>query len=133
MADEIDGAVRLWRHCYRAARFCWYEHDGAVTLVNTRPTFEWSTRCLTDPVEVAAFRALDQPRTAASLAREVNAAVGSGDGLGVADAAALLRDWRALGIVFEEADRFLHLATLGANQDLFHIDDIDQYQFKDLG
>lgn len=130
MAAEVDEATRHWRHSYPAARFCWYEHDGAVTLVNTRPAVPWSTRCLTDPVEVAAFRALDQPRTAASLARAVTAAVGSGGGLSPTDAAALLGEWRALGIVFEEADRFLHVATLGANQDLFRR---GHYQYLDSG
>jgi ribosomal peptide maturation radical SAM protein 1 len=114
MTDRVDEAVARWRREYPMSRFCFYEHDSGVTLVSRRVDVSWSVLRLTEAEEVAAFRALDQPRSSASLARAV--------GFGADDAEALLRRWRDLGIVFEESARFVRVAVPGDNQELFHLD-----------
>jgi ribosomal peptide maturation radical SAM protein 1 len=124
-AARLDDAVRHWQQRYTRSRFCYYAHGDTITLVNDRAEFAWSALTLVDPVETAAFHALEQPRTAASLAREVEGRTGGQ--FGTEQAADLLRAWRDLGIVFEEGGRFIRLPTTGDNQALFHLECDSQY------
>lgn len=115
MAEVVESAMRDWRRHNPGSRLCYYDAGDAIVLVSRRPAFHWAVRQLVDPVEVSVFRALDQPRTAASLARVAGAAGG-------ADLVGLLRRWRELGLLFVEDGRFIHVATRGANQDLHRLD-----------
>lgn len=116
LADRLAAALSGWGGAHGTSRLTHCDLGGEYILVNRRNGFDWTIHRLTDPVEVAAFRALEQPRTTATLARRVSDAVGAP----VADRRIerLLSRWRELGIVFEEAGQLIHIAPVATNREL---------------
>jgi ribosomal peptide maturation radical SAM protein 1 len=124
VSDEVGGAinaaVRQWLDCHRRSRFTYCDLSDRVVLVNTRPHFDWRTLCIDDPVQLAAFRLLDQPVSIRSLQRSV----ASRPELPAVTAdyiAELMRHWRELGIVFEDSGQFIQVASEAANQELLRL------------
>jgi hypothetical protein len=88
----------------------------SVVLVNGREAFPWHVLVLDDPVELATFRLLDQPRSIAVLAEKL-----AGAGHAEADARdveALLGRWIDLGIVFRDNTTYVHVVPLAVNSEL---------------
>jgi ribosomal peptide maturation radical SAM protein 1 len=116
LADRLAAALSEWGAAHGSSRLTHCDLGDEYVLVNRRSGFDWTVELLHDPVEVAAFRLLEQPRTAATLARRVCEAVEAP----VADhrVEELLARWRELGIVFEEAGQLIHIAPAATNREL---------------
>jgi hypothetical protein len=123
--DETVGAVlteaaERWQQEYPGSRLSHTDLGGEIMLVSRRSGFNWTSLRLTDPLQLAAFRLLDQPHTVPALARKLADEHGAGRPL-EAELADLLRDWVALGIVFTESDHYVHVAPEAANQELLRL------------
>jgi ribosomal peptide maturation radical SAM protein 1 len=124
VGDEIGAALtsaaQEWAQCHVTSRFTYCDLPDRVVLVNTRPHFDWRTICLEDPVDLAVFRLLDQPRTVASLERRLRdrADLRTVTRTEIAD---LMQRWRGLGILFEDCGRFVQVASEATNDELLHV------------
>ncbi|WP_326550635.1 RiPP maturation radical SAM C-methyltransferase [Micromonospora sp. NBC_01813] len=117
-AEALDRAVTQWQHEYARSRLTHHDLGHEIVLVSQRRHYDWHVLRLTDPVELAAFRQLDQPHSVDSLARRINESSER--------VAALLAHWRELGIVFGDADQFIQIAPRAMNQELIRIDHLHQ-------
>ncbi|MEU7978552.1 RiPP maturation radical SAM C-methyltransferase [Micromonospora sp. NPDC049081] len=113
-ADRLDRAVTEWQHEYARSRLTHHDLGDEIVLVSRRRHFDWHVLRLTDPVEVAVFRQLDQPHSVSALARRLS--------VDEPVLTALLRRWRGLGLVYEDAGQFIQIAPQAMNQDLLRID-----------
>jgi ribosomal peptide maturation radical SAM protein 1 len=117
--DRLRQAVSWWKDAYLSSRLTHCDLGEHIVLVNTRPGFAWDVLDLTDPVEVTAFRLLDNPHRPEALLRKTAAVHPhvTADQLGT-----LLTRWRALGLTFHDDGRAVHVAPAAANQDLMRLD-----------
>jgi ribosomal peptide maturation radical SAM protein 1 len=115
--EHLDTAVGEWQRAYPDSSFTYCDVGSSIVLVSRRKHVEWRVMHLTDPVEIALFRLLDQPHAPHAAVRAMPA------DLPVTEEAlnALLLRWRALGLVFEESGRFIQIATAANNQHVLHI------------
>lgn len=113
MGAQVQAAAAQWQREYAGSRLSCTDLDGEILLVSRRRAFDWTVLRLTEPVQVAAFRLLEQPHTEAGLARKLAAEP--------AAVAALLRDWIGLGIVFTDAEQYVHVAVAADNSELLRI------------
>ncbi|WP_433231532.1 RiPP maturation radical SAM C-methyltransferase [Micromonospora sp. CA-248260] len=113
-ADRLDRAVTQWQHEYARSRLTHHDLGDEIVLVSRRRHFDWHVLRLTDPVEVAVFRQLDQPHSVSALARRLS--------VDEPVLTALLWRWRGLGLVYEDAGQFIQIAPQAMNQDLLRID-----------
>jgi ribosomal peptide maturation radical SAM protein 1 len=115
-ARRLREATESWTQAYYdMSRFTCSDLADEIILVNTRPGFDWRVLPVSDPLEMAAFRLLDQPHTAEGLSRKLAAA---GFDVSGEMSSELLSRWQALGIVFGENEQFIQLATDATNQEL---------------
>ncbi|MFG2064599.1 RiPP maturation radical SAM C-methyltransferase [Micromonospora sp. NPDC048871] len=114
--ERLHQAVAQWRAAHDSGRFTHCDLGHKIVLVSRRPGFDWSVHTIHDPVELAAFRLLADPRSVASLARRLTAQVGAT--VTESRVERLLADWREAGIVYHDADRWVHVATLATNGEL---------------
>jgi ribosomal peptide maturation radical SAM protein 1 len=115
-ADRLDQAIQIWHDVHRASTLTYSDLGTSVVLVNGREAFPWHVLVLDDPVELATFRLLDQPRSIAVLAEKL-----AGAGHAEADARdveALLGRWIDLGIVFRDNTTYVHVVPLAVNSEL---------------
>ncbi|MGW0801549.1 RiPP maturation radical SAM C-methyltransferase [Nonomuraea sp. NPDC002799] len=112
VAERLRAAVRRWREAYPASRLTCDDLGDAIVLVSERAGFDWTVMRLSDEVEIAAFRLLEQPRRVPALAARLR--------VPQARVIELVRAWLALGILFTEDDQYVHLAPRSANQSLLH-------------
>ncbi|MFI6498141.1 RiPP maturation radical SAM C-methyltransferase [Nonomuraea typhae] len=112
--DRLRAAVADWKDAYPRSRLTHCDLGDHIVLVDTRPGFSWGVLDLADPLEVAVFRLLDSPHSAAGLARKTGAARERID--------ALVKEWRALGVIFCDAGQAVHVAPAAANQDLMRLE-----------
>ncbi|HKS46198.1 MAG TPA: RiPP maturation radical SAM C-methyltransferase [Amycolatopsis sp.] len=117
---RLERAVDEWKLTYPGCRLSCYDLDEGIVLVNSRPAFEWRVLHIDDPAETAVFRLLDQPHTVPALVRKLTAAGFQAD---AAWAGELLRRWRELGLVFHDADSWVHVAPTAASTDLLRLAD----------
>ncbi|MFV2083944.1 RiPP maturation radical SAM C-methyltransferase [Micromonospora sp. LOL_021] len=118
LAETLDRAVTSWQHEYARSRLTHHDLGTEIVLVSERRQFDWHVLRLTDPIEIAAFRQLDQPHSVASLARRISASEEA--------VATLLARWSDLGLLFSDADQFIQIAPQAMNQDLLRIDHLHQ-------
>ena len=119
VAGRLAESIEQWTKFYVESTLSYDDMGDSILLANQRPAFAWSTLRLTDPVEIVAFRLLDQPRTVPSLTKAISRQgepAPSSD-----DVAELLLRWRELGLVFEESGTFVGVATQDNNQALLKI------------
>ncbi|WP_224367102.1 RiPP maturation radical SAM C-methyltransferase [Hyalangium versicolor] len=105
-AEALGKAVAQWRESYPKSELS-YRDDGRFIYIRDRRA-NWPEKDLvmTDPLEVAVFRALMRPQAAATLAESMRTA---GHTTSVEQMTQLLADWRKQGLVFEESGRFIAL------------------------
>jgi ribosomal peptide maturation radical SAM protein 1 len=117
--DRLRQAVAEWKDAYLGSRLTHCDLGEHIVLVNTRPGFAWDVLDLTDPVEVTAFRLLDNPHTPEALLRKTAAVHphATAEQIGT-----LLVRWRGLGLTFDEDGWAVHVAPAAANQDLMRLD-----------
>lgn len=116
LVGRLEEELLRWDSEYHASTLTFRELGDVIELQDTRPSYGWQAAELHDRAAVHLFRALDQPRTIASLSSSVAAAgVVSGDRSEhvVRDT---LAEWTDLGLVFTDDDRFVQVATTAENQ-----------------
>ena len=119
LATQLADGIAQWIRSYVDSTLSFGDTGDSILIVNQRSAFDWSTLRLTDPFELAAFRLLDQPRTVPSLTKAISRSGESAPS--PEDVAALLLRWRELGLLFEDADTFISIATEDTNQSLLKI------------
>jgi ribosomal peptide maturation radical SAM protein 1 len=116
VAGGLREAVGVWNRAYYGkSRLTACDLGQEILLVNTRPGFDWHHQSISDPVEAAAFRLLDQPHTTTGLTRKLTSV---GFAITEGALAGVLARWQALGIVFTENRQFIQLAADAVNQEL---------------
>lgn len=120
IGQRLRDAADEWRRRYHDSRLSYLDLGDEIVLVSRRERFDWSVLRLIDPVEIAAFRLLEHPRTPETLVERL-AAVDRQPHRDrhwprewVTD---LLATWVGLGVVFTETGRYLHVAPEAANQE----------------
>ncbi|MFB7470468.1 RiPP maturation radical SAM C-methyltransferase [Kitasatospora sp. NPDC056184] len=113
LAERLGAAVDTWLARFPDSRLSYRDAGARIVLVNTRPGYDWRVVELTDPVEVAAFRLLAQPRSAAALAAKVPG--------GAAAVEPVLERFTALGLLFHDGDSYLQVAVESDNQVLMRM------------
>ncbi|MFI9585980.1 RiPP maturation radical SAM C-methyltransferase [Streptomyces sp. NPDC052236] len=114
LGDALTEAVGTWRERYPDSRLTYQDTGDRIVLVNTRPAYDWRVIELTDPVELALFRLLDRPRSAAALAARIPG--------GAAAVTPLIRRWSDLGLLFHDHGSCLHAAVESDNQLLMRVE-----------
>ena len=136
---DLNDAVARWEQAHLTSALTVCDLGDALVLANRREQFPWETLRLTDPLEVAAFRLLEHPRTVTGLTRALaEAGLGAADETGTADeigetdeanqpdeatVAALILRWTDLGLLFHDGVRIVHVAVDAANQDVHRLDE----------
>ncbi|WP_082558913.1 RiPP maturation radical SAM C-methyltransferase [Kitasatospora sp. MBT66] len=113
VAERLGEAVDTWLARFPDSRLTYREAGGRIVLVNTRPGYDWRVVELTDPVEIAAFRLLGQPRSPAALASKLPG--------GEAAVEPVLERFTALGLLFHDGDSYLQVAVESDNQVLMRM------------
>ncbi|MEU6476507.1 RiPP maturation radical SAM C-methyltransferase [Streptomyces sp. NPDC047017] len=117
----LNDALAAWKKHHADARLTHEDLGDRIVLISRRRAFDWRTRQLTDPFELAAFRLLDQPHTPAALARKA-ARKAPADARDEDAVRRLLDSWAALGIVFTDGGQYVHIAPAAVNEDLLRLD-----------
>ena len=130
-AAGLRSSVESWRRAHESSRLTRHDLGTRIVLVNQRAGFDWTTRTICDPVEAAAFRLLEDPRSVQSLARRLTAKLGTA--VTEARVADLLAEWAEAGLVFEDADRFVHVVPLATNGELTRIGEVAPDLTRDFG
>jgi aminoglycoside phosphotransferase (APT) family kinase protein len=105
--------VDTWRDQYPDSRLTYQDSGDRIVLVNTRRDYDWEVAELTDPVDLALFRLLSQPRSATTLA----ACTPGGE----ARVTPLVERWTAMGLLFHDSGSCLHVAVEANNQVLMRM------------
>jgi ribosomal peptide maturation radical SAM protein 1 len=138
VADQLRAAVDEWQREHLRSRLSHLDLGEEIVLVSRRRRFHWTVLTLRDPVEVAAFRLLDQPHTPAALLRKLShhfppSAPDRAGAATVAGIEVLLDRWRALGIVFTDAGQYVHVAPIATNEDLFRLKEYVEGSRPEIG
>ncbi|MGW3667572.1 RiPP maturation radical SAM C-methyltransferase [Streptomyces sp. NPDC005141] len=120
--DQLNAGIAAWKKRHVDARLTHTDLGDRVVLVSRREAFDWRTLCLTDPLEIAAFRLLDQPHTSVALLRKLNDGPTGFPDTTRTDLQRLLDSWVERGLVFTDAGQYVHLAPAAVNQDLLRLD-----------
>lgn len=122
LSARVSQTLGDWRAAHNTSRLTHCDLGEEIVLVSDRGGFDWSVRRITAPLELAAFRLLDQPRSVESLARRLSEETGTVVGDGRLDG--VLVEWRELGVLFEESDHLIHIAPEAANSELTRLGDL---------
>ncbi|MFI2186277.1 RiPP maturation radical SAM C-methyltransferase [Streptomyces sioyaensis] len=117
----LNDALGAWKKHHADSRLTHADLGDRIVLVSRRRAFDWGAMELTEPLETAAFRLLDQPHAPAALIRKLAARLPAHpvDGAAVH---ALLQHWVTLGLVFTDGGQYVHLAPAAVNEDLLRLD-----------
>jgi ribosomal peptide maturation radical SAM protein 1 len=118
-ATRLEAAVGRWAGAHPASRLTCHDLGGTILLINQRRAHAWSTLTLHDPLEVAAFRLLEEPRTVQSVTSRLSARLG--EPVAEEHIMDLLARWGELGIVFTDAGRYVHVVPSAMNTELWRL------------
>ncbi|MCH0539040.1 RiPP maturation radical SAM C-methyltransferase [Streptomyces sp. MUM 203J] len=118
---RLNHALKAWREAYPGSRLTHADLGDRIVLVSRRRAFGWRTRELTDPVELAVFRLLDQPHSPGALARKAGERL-AGTGPDEAAVRALLERWLGWGLVFTDGGQYVQVAPAAVNEDLLRLE-----------
>jgi ribosomal peptide maturation radical SAM protein 1 len=119
VGDRLRAAAELWQREFAHSRLSHTDLGSEILLVSKRAAFAWSTMRITDPLEVATFRLLDDSHTVPALVRKL---AGTGTEVTADRLTGVLRRWVDVGVVFTESDHYVHIAPQSRNQELMRID-----------
>lgn len=131
LGKRLLAVVDEWQAAHHGSRFDYCDLGESVVLTSSREHFSWRTLRLTDPLDIALFRLLDQPHTLASATGRLGADSRLDSPVTEDRVAAVLARWRDLGLVFQEAGRFLQIATTADNQGVLHLSTEDESRSED--
>lgn len=117
IADQLRTGAEEWQREHVHSRLSHFDLDEQIVLISRRRRFDWTVLTLRDPMEVSAFRLLDQPHTPAALVRKLAGRATA------PDVEVLLDRWRRLGIVFTNAGQYVHVAPMATNEELLRIEE----------
>ncbi|MGN9914126.1 RiPP maturation radical SAM C-methyltransferase [Phytohabitans sp. LJ34] len=117
--DLLRTGLAEWADAHLESELAHCDLGDSIVLVNRRRHFPWRTLRIDDPVEAAVFRLLDQPHGVAALARKATAQTGVTTS--EPDVADLLDRWRELGLVFTDADQFVHVVPEATNYEMLRL------------
>ena len=109
-AARLRAALAEWTRAATAGRLTHVDLGDSIVLVNRRPAYDWDLLTLTDPVELAAFRLLHQPRRPATLAAKLELPQARVDGL--------LARWTGLGLLFHDGGQVIQVAPEAVNEEM---------------
>lgn len=115
-AGSLRAAISEWRHEHHGSRVVHWDLDDKIVVSSRRKHFTYSVQKITDPVEIAAFRLLDDPRSVASLVNRLTASLGVP--VTQRRIREILRRWHDLGLVFADGGQFVHVVPPATNQEL---------------
>jgi ribosomal peptide maturation radical SAM protein 1 len=110
----LEAGLTEWERAYPHSRLVYWDFGERIVLAGDDRRFDWPTWTLTDAVEVAVFRLLDQPRTVGSIVRQLPDSTAE-------TVSVLLESWCSAGLVFTDAGQYVHLACEATNTDLLRI------------
>ncbi|MBY8887892.1 RiPP maturation radical SAM C-methyltransferase [Streptomyces sp. PTM05] len=117
---RLNAALRVWQEGHPGSRLTHVDLGDRIVLASRRRAFAWRAHEITDPVELAAFRLLDQPHTLAALTRKLAARV-DGEAPDASAVLGILDRWLDLGLLFTDAGSYIHLAPRSVNDDLLRL------------
>ncbi|MGC4804658.1 RiPP maturation radical SAM C-methyltransferase [Micromonospora sp. DT233] len=109
VAGALEEGVSRWQQSHPGARLVSLAEGDGLRIIDERRRGTSREHLLSDPVQVAAYRALLKGRSFRALLDQLRAATGvtpSEDAV-----RQLLDDWLELGLVFREGDHHVALAT----------------------
>ena len=116
LQTRLDEALSAWQEAYPSSTLSHCDRETSVVLVNGRQAFDWHVLVVDEPVELATFRLLDQPRNGPVLVAKL---IESGHaGTTAQDVEALLARWSDSGIVFRDDVTYVHVVPLAVNQEV---------------
>ncbi|MBW3086882.1 hypothetical protein KEM60_03111 [Austwickia sp. TVS 96-490-7B] len=121
VADQIRAATNRWQECYPDAVLTGTDLGDQILLRSRRVDYDWDVQWITDPAEIALFRALEQPRSLVSLAAQSFGPSGSGQ-LHSSTLHEILDRWLGWGVVFTEDGYYIHVVPDDTNQHLLRFD-----------
>ncbi|MFI6603918.1 RiPP maturation radical SAM C-methyltransferase [Nonomuraea sp. NPDC050536] len=116
LAGRLEAALDEWRRQADRSRLTHCDLGDRIVVVSDREQFGWDVLSIEDPMELAAFRLLDDPRSAESLARRLSESLGSDVARDSAEA--LLHRWKLMGLVFHDQGQYVQVAVEAVNQEL---------------
>ncbi|GAB2895077.1 hypothetical protein [Streptomyces mayteni] len=104
---------------YATSRLVRHDLGDRIVLLNRRRAFAWTTLVVDDPLELAAFRLLEQPRSPKALTRRLGELFPDAD----VEAAVpeLLAAWCALGLLYADAGQYVHVAPAPVNDEVLRL------------
>ncbi|MFC5181805.1 cobalamin-dependent protein [Actinomadura harenae] len=106
---RLESAVDIWRSEHPGCRLVHWDTGGGVRFSNSRPQFPWSEFTVADPFGLALLRLLHSPRGLPSLVKRLTADLGVN--VTHAEVRQVIDRWKALGLVFHDRGRYIHVAT----------------------
>ncbi|ARQ67583.1 RiPP maturation radical SAM C-methyltransferase [Streptomyces marincola] len=118
-AKRLNEALSAWMDANATSRLVGHDLGERLVLLNRRRAFPWTTLVVDDPLELAAFRLLEQPRSPRTLVRKL------GELFPGADAEALvpplLERWSDLGLLFTDAGQYVHVVPAPVNDEMLRL------------
>lgn len=108
----LVNAVRDWTEAYAHSRLGYLDRETEIVVRADRPAFSWTELVLSARPDVELFHALHRPRSLAHLEQRF----GGGSWLH-----AKLDEWLCAGLVFTDADRYVHVVPQDNNQELLRL------------
>ncbi|MFE9500805.1 RiPP maturation radical SAM C-methyltransferase [Streptomyces collinus] len=121
--EELSEAIKEWQANYANSRLVHWDMEDSILLANNRPGFDWTVMTITEPLHLAVFRSLEQPRSVENLHRRLPENITADESAEVLaeQVALLLEEWRQLGLVYVDAGQAVHVATTAENQHLLAV------------
>lgn len=117
VAAKLTAGLDEWRSEHARSQLSYYETDECLTILNTRPRFDWDVLQLTTPLEHTLFHMLDQPRSTGFLEREGARRCEAP----VEEVRRVLDRWTELGLLFTDCGRTVHVVTQDHNQRVMRV------------
>nr|WP_275406733.1 RiPP maturation radical SAM C-methyltransferase [Streptomyces sp. SID12488] len=130
VVGRLNAAIRQWKLSYSGSRLTYCDLGDRFVLVSARRAFDWHVLELTEPVEVALFRLLDQPHSVTAAVRKLRAE--HTDAAGDGELREILRRWRELGLIFENGGHVVQVAVPAVNEELLRMHSLRQSPAQEL-
>ncbi|MFJ6635918.1 RiPP maturation radical SAM C-methyltransferase [Streptomyces sp. NPDC091376] len=125
VVDRLNAGLQEWIDAYPSSRLVSVDFGDRIVLINGRRSFPWSEYEVKDPLELAVFRLLEQPRTIEVLKRKAREELPSME-LVDARVRSCIARWQELGIIFEDDGMYIHVVPEANNQELLKLNCLER-------